>query len=75
MWLGIVPMAAIVLTIAMITPVIGDMIYKMRHGDYLAAIILPTYIAIGAIVYATYGYRHSRLNRESRGPELVADPA
>ncbi len=74
-WLGVVPVVAILLTMMMIAPVIGDMIYKMQHGDRLPAIILPSYVAVGAVIYFTYSYRHSRLRQAAGESALAADRA
>lgn len=65
-WIGTVPVLSIVLTLLMMAPVLGDIIYKAAHGDRIPAIILLLYIAAGAILYATYGLRRSRLGQAWR---------
>ena len=63
-WFGVIPVLSILLTLAMVGPVIGDMIYKASRGDWIPAIILMVYIAVGATFYVFYGYRNSRAYRE-----------
>lgn len=60
-WIGVVPVLSILLTLTMMAPVLGDMIYKAQHGDRIPAVILGCYIVAGAILYASYGLRNSRL--------------
>lgn len=62
-WLGTVPVISMLLTLLMIAPVIGDVVYKAAHGDRIPAVILLCYIVAGAILYATYGLRKSRLGQ------------
>lgn len=74
-WIGVVPVLSILLTIVMVGPVLGDVVYKAAHGDWIPAIILVCYIVAGAAFYALYGMRKSRLGlawREARlDPETV----
>lgn len=60
-WIGVVPSLSILLTVVMVAPVLGDIIYKASKGDWIPAIILIFYIGAGALLYATYGLRRSRL--------------
>jgi APA family basic amino acid/polyamine antiporter len=62
-WIGIVPVISILLTLTMMTPVVGDIAYKASNGDWIPAIILLCYIVAGAALYATYGFRKSRLGQ------------
>jgi APA family basic amino acid/polyamine antiporter len=62
-WIGTIPALSIVFTLLMIGPVIGDIAYKAAHKDWIPAIILLVYIAAGALLYATYGLRRSRLGQ------------
>jgi APA family basic amino acid/polyamine antiporter len=62
-WIGIVPALSVVLTLTMMAPVIGDIVYKASRGDWIPAIILLCYIVAGAVLYATYGVRKSRLGQ------------
>lgn len=65
-WIGTVPTLSIVLTIVMVAPVLGDMAYKAAHGDWIPAVILVCYIIAGAVLYAAYGVRKSRLGQAWR---------
>jgi APA family basic amino acid/polyamine antiporter len=58
-----VPALSIVLTLLMMAPVLGDIVYKAAHGEWIPAVILLCYIAAGALLYATYGIRRSRLGQ------------
>jgi APA family basic amino acid/polyamine antiporter len=61
LWLGIVPVLSLILTIAMVGPVLADMAYKAWHGQWIPAEILLGYVSVGAIFYLLYGLRHSKL--------------
>lgn len=63
-WIGTVPMISLILTLLMMAPVVGDIGYKAAHGDRIPAIILLCYIAVGALLYATYGLQRSRLGQQ-----------
>lgn len=62
-WIGVVPVLSILLTLLMVAPVLGDIAYKAATGDRIPAIILICYIIAGGILYASYGFRKSRLGR------------
>lgn len=62
-WIGTVPVISIVLTLVMVAPVIGDIVYKAVNGDLIPAVILICYILAGAALYLSYGLRNSRLGR------------
>jgi len=62
-WIGTVPCLSILLTLLMMAPVLGDIVYKAAHGDWIPAVILVCYIASGALLYATYGFHRSRLGQ------------
>lgn len=63
-WIGVVPVLSIILTLVMVAPVLGDIIYKAANGDWIPAIILGCYIVAGGVLYATYGVRKSRLGQD-----------
>jgi APA family basic amino acid/polyamine antiporter len=76
-WIGTVPILSILLTLMMIAPVLGDIIYKAAKGDRIPAVILVCYIIAGAILYLSYGLRKSRLGQawaaaaaEANGPGM-----
>lgn len=60
-WIGPVPVLSVLMTLAMIAPVLLDIGYKAMHGDRIPATILILYILVGALFYALYGLRKSRL--------------
>jgi APA family basic amino acid/polyamine antiporter len=72
-WIGTVPVLSMLLTLLMVGPVLGDIGYKAAHGDWIPAVILLCYIAAGAVLYATYGLRKSRLGQAWRAQALAAD--
>ncbi len=64
-WIGVVPAAALVFCIAMILPVLIDVGLQAAAGKPLMAAFLAAYVAVGAVLYATYGRRNSTLARGS----------
>jgi APA family basic amino acid/polyamine antiporter len=66
-WIGWVPVAAIVLCIVMIAPIVLDFIAQARRGDTLPSIILCGYLALGAAIYALYGFRRTRVAAAAAG--------
>jgi len=61
---GIVtPILGIVMALVMAVPLITDMISKALNGDPIPATILIVYLLVGALIYAGYGYRNSRLGQ------------
>ena len=55
------PILGIVGALVMAGPLLADMALSTVHGDPIPGVILVSYIALGAVIYATYGYRNSRL--------------
>jgi len=64
-WIGYVPATGLVLCIAMILPVLIDIGLEAAAGRPLMAVFLGLYLAAGAVLYAGYGRRNSRLGRGS----------
>lgn len=64
-WIGTVPVLALLLCLGMMAPVLIDLIGRAIGGDWIPAALLAVYIAIGVEIYARYGYRHSVLRRMS----------
>ena len=62
-WIGYIPATALVLCIAMILPVLIDIGLQAASGQPLMAVFLGLYIAAGAMLYAGYGRRNSKLGR------------
>ncbi|KKC25562.1 amino acid permease [Sphingomonas sp. SRS2] len=65
-WIGIVPVAGIVMCLVMVAPLALDLVEKAINGDLLPAGLLLGYVGCGALVYIFYGRRHSRLGRGMR---------
>lgn len=59
-WIGVVPVLGIVMCVAMMAPVLGDMFAQVRRGDLLPASLLLGYIVAGALLYFFYGQRQAR---------------
>jgi APA family basic amino acid/polyamine antiporter len=59
-WIGIVPVCALVLCLGLVGPVIVDVVLKALAGESFLAIFLGVYLASGALLYAFYGRRKSR---------------
>jgi APA family basic amino acid/polyamine antiporter len=68
-WIGYVPVAAMLFCALMVFPVLIDIVGKARHGQPLPAVILLCYVLVGALIYLGYGLRKSRL-----APELLDHP-
>jgi basic amino acid/polyamine antiporter, APA family len=62
-WIGYVPVAAIVFCALMVLPVFIDIADKARRGHPLPAVILLCYALVGAVIYMGYGLRNSGLVR------------
>ncbi|WP_174297817.1 amino acid permease [Sphingomonas bacterium] len=65
-WIGTVPVLALVLCLTMMAPVLIDLAGRAIGGDWLPAALLAAYVVIGIVVYARYGYRHSAIRRRGR---------
>ena len=55
------PIFGIIGAMVMAVPLLADMALSVLKGDPIPAIILGSYIALGAVIYTVYGLRHSRL--------------
>lgn len=62
-WIGTVPVLALIMCALMMGPVIIDIISKAVSGEWLPALILFGYILLGALIYVFYGARQSRARR------------
>jgi APA family basic amino acid/polyamine antiporter len=60
-WFGVVPVLAIVMSFAMTLPVALDIIGQARNGDWLPALLLLAYAALGLLLYLLYGRPRARL--------------
>lgn len=59
-WIGYVPVAAIVMCLAMVCPVALDIVAQARRGDILPAVVLGGYAVVGIAIYVGYGLRCGR---------------
>ncbi|MBV9842503.1 MAG: amino acid permease [Sphingomonadaceae bacterium] len=63
LWIGLVPTLAVLFTVLMVAPVIANIILDAARGNWIPAVILILYILVGALFYALYGLRNSRLGQ------------
>lgn len=61
-WVGYIPVAAIVMCVAMILPVSLDIIEQARRGEMVPAAFLVGYALLGVAIYVGYGLRHTARN-------------
>jgi APA family basic amino acid/polyamine antiporter len=66
-WIGPVPIAAMIMCVVMIGPVLLDVALQALRGEPVPALFLGLYAAAGAAIYVGFGRRRSRT--------AVADPA
>jgi APA family basic amino acid/polyamine antiporter len=60
-WIGYVPVAAMLFCALMVLPVFIDIAGKARHGQPLPAVILSCYVLLGVVIYFGFGLRKSRV--------------
>jgi APA family basic amino acid/polyamine antiporter len=60
-WIGTVPVLAILSSLTMMAPVLTDIISKALDGEWIPSTILLVYLALGGIIYWNYGHRNSRM--------------
>jgi APA family basic amino acid/polyamine antiporter len=68
-WLGTVPVCALLLCLCMAGPVLYDIVAKAARGDAIPAVILGLYLAAGVWVYTRYGFRNSRIGARMAGAQ------
>ncbi|MBY0511572.1 MAG: amino acid permease, partial [Rhodospirillaceae bacterium] len=71
-WLGTAPMLGILFAVIMAAPLIEDIITKAMADDPIPAIILTSYLVLGAAIYLFYGLKNSRL---AQGLDILDDQA
>ena len=71
---ALVPILGIIFAFIMAAPLIADIFIKAGSGDPIPAIILGSYIALGALIYLVYGMRNSRLARGLPQVDDEGDP-
>lgn len=62
----IIPVLGILACGVLVYPLIADIIIKASSGDAIPAILLTLYLALGAAIYAFYGYSNSELAKSKR---------
>jgi basic amino acid/polyamine antiporter, APA family len=60
-WVGYIPALGILSAVGLACPTLADIVLKAAHRDAIPAVILGSYIAVGAVTYQCYGARHSCL--------------
>jgi APA family basic amino acid/polyamine antiporter len=73
-WIGIVPVAAIILAWSMMIPVILDLALKARSGDPFPAAFISGYLLLGVVIYLTYGRRRARIGPHATPAEVLQAP-
>jgi len=71
-WIGVTPLAGILLCTAMAGPLLFDVVQKISAGNPAPAMLLGGHALAGAAIYLLYGQRHSRLGK-GLGP-VVPEP-
>ena len=69
---SVTPILGIIGSMMLAEPVLQDLAQKALRGDSIGAVILVSYIALGAVIYIGYGLRHSRL---AQGLDVLEDNA
>jgi basic amino acid/polyamine antiporter, APA family len=59
-WIGYVPLMAIILCLGMVVPVAIDIVAQALRGDILPACFVIAYVILGALIYMFYGHRHAK---------------
>lgn len=59
----ITPLLGIFFALVMIAPLMLDIYAKAQAGDLIPAVLLGSYLGIGALIYFGYGYWNSRLGK------------
>ena len=70
-WIGTAPMLGVLMAAIMAGPLIEDIIQKAMADDPIPAIILSSYLVLGAAIYLLYGLPNSRL---AKGLDVIDDP-
>ncbi|MBE7211404.1 MAG: amino acid permease [Gluconacetobacter diazotrophicus] len=63
MWIGVVPVLGVLFSALMATPLLVDLVRGAFGRNPLPFALLSGYGLLGALVYAGYGFRRSRLGR------------
>lgn len=60
-WIGTVPVLALLASLAMSAPVFIDILTKLGEGEWLPATIVGVYLIGGVVIYLCYGRHNSKL--------------
>lgn len=74
-WIGTVPVLALVLCLTMMAPVLLDLALRAAGGDWIPATMLACYVGAGVLLYLRYGHRHSVVRQGSSGANTDAATA
>ncbi|MCE3285260.1 MAG: amino acid permease, partial [Steroidobacteraceae bacterium] len=69
-WFGTVPVLAVAVSLMMMLPVVLDLVGQVRHGEWLPAGLLITYLAIGFAIYVLYGKPRAQGRQTAATAEL-----
>ncbi|MFT4075469.1 MAG: amino acid permease [Asticcacaulis sp.] len=69
-WIGTVPILALLSCLLMATPVLIDIVTKAQAGQWIPAAVLGLYLLCGFAIYAFYGVRHSHLRQSDRETDM-----
>jgi APA family basic amino acid/polyamine antiporter len=67
LWLGVVPVCAVVVSFGMTVPVAWDLVVQVRRGERLPAVLLAVYVALGCAIYLIYGRQRAGVARAEAG--------
>lgn len=73
LFVGYVPAAAILMCVVMVAPVVLDIVRHAWLGQPTAAIFLAVYLTMGALIYAFYGRRRSRVEATDAAGSAAVD--
>lgn len=64
-WIGTIPVLAILACLTMMGPVLADIVGKAIDGEWIPLIILVGYMVLGVVIYVQYGRHNSRLRNSA----------
>ncbi|MDI2112163.1 APC family permease [Commensalibacter nepenthis] len=67
-WIGYIPMLGIISCIAMIIPLLIDMVSSIFHHNPIPMILLISYAVVGFFGYYGYGRKHSVIGKQHQSP-------
>ena len=73
-WIGVVPALGILFALVMAVPLLIDIVRALLEHNPIPALLLLSYVVIGALCYGLYGYKHSRLAADTAAARHGAEP-